>query len=115
MAYQLEGKNYDFNRVSLQDALKIQNAMLLIAQPKYSSDVEDGNNIISQLALKYLKIEHKTESGLEYQENLSMEYIELAFENEFAIIEILANFQKRIEGFMKLLPSFQQAVAKKQK
>lgn len=108
--YKLEDKEYDFKRVLVKDALALKSAIMVQANEKSSlADKEESDNIINNIALKYLKVKVNNE----WIENCSEDFIALTFENEFAIIEIIAQFQKKISGLMGKLPSFQQSKAKR--
>ena len=107
--YKLEDKEFDFERVTAKDALRIKSAFMVIANDKASSEAKaEEDSVISEIAIKYLKIK----VGKEWIENCSEEYISECFKNEFAIVEVIAKFQERISGFLSLLPSFQSAKAK---
>ena len=55
--YKLEDKEFDFKRVTTQDALKVKSAMMILANDKSSiENIEQANNVIDSLAIKYLKI-----------------------------------------------------------
>lgn len=113
--YKLEDKNYQFGRVSLKDALLLKDAFFIIAQDMKQKEegvmkittpaeqLEKANNLINDLTIKYLEIE---EDGQFNRTNI--DYIELFFENPFAILEIVATFQEHISGFINRLPKFQQ-------
>lgn len=110
--YKLEDKEYDFGRVIVKDALLLKSAIMIQANDKSSlADKEESDNIINNIALKYLKVKVNNE----WIENCNEDFIALTFENEFAIIEIIAQFQKRISGLMGKLPSFQQQPKAKRK
>lgn len=105
MAYKLDGREFDFERVSTQDALKVKSAMMILANEKSGvSDIEASNKIIDDLAFKYLTI--KGENG-EWLKNVDDHAFSVLFENELAGIEIVAKFQERLKNFMQALPSFQ--------
>lgn len=107
--YKLEDKEYDFKRVIVQDALKVKSAIMTMADKNSGfSEKEHCENVINDIAIKYLKIKVNNE----WVENITFDYLEKCFENEFAVIEIMAQFQKRISGLMGKLPSFQQSKAK---
>lgn len=107
--FKLEDKEFDFNRVLVKDALALKSAIMVQANEKASlSDKEESDNVMSSIALKYLKIKINNE----WVENCNEEFISLTFENEFAILEIIAQFQKRMSGLMGKLPSFQQKKVK---
>lgn len=112
--YKLEDKNYQFGRVSLKDALLLKDAFFIIAQDMKQKEeglkittspdqLEKANNLINDLTIKYLEIE---EDGQFNRTNI--DYLELFFENPFAILEIVATFQEHISGFINRLPKFQQ-------
>jgi hypothetical protein len=111
MSYKLENKEFDFDRVTVADALVVKRAFTIMANEE--ADAEEKNKAdedVSKLAIKYLKIK----SGTQWIDNVSEDYIGEAFENELAVFEIIAKFQERIAGFMRSLPSFQTAQAQKQ-
>lgn len=108
--YKLENKEYRFSRVSVKDALSVKSAIVILSKENATAQQTlQADEIISSIALKYLEV--KNLDDFEKIENEEM--LSLSFENEFAIIEILATFQKHISGFMSALPSFQSATAKK--
>ena len=103
--YKLEDKEFDFKRVTTQDALKVKSAMMILANDKSSiENIEQANNVIDSLAIKYLKIKDNKGNWLE---NIEPILIDSLFTNEFASIEITAKFQERLQGFLNALPSFQ--------
>ena len=60
--YQLENKNYDFNRITTQDALKVKSMMMILASDKSTiKDIETANKTLDDLALKYLAVEQDGE------------------------------------------------------
>ena len=102
--YQLENKNYDFKRITTQDALKVKSMMMILASDKSTiKDIEAANQTLDSLALKYLTIEQEGS----WLENIDEHAITAFFTNELAIIEISAKFQERIKGFLASLPTFQ--------
>ena len=102
--YQLENKNYDFKRITTQDALKVKSMMMILANEKASiSDIEKANQALDSLALKYLTVENNDE----WLENIDEFALNALFNNELAIIEISAQFQNRIKDFLQSLPTFQ--------
>ena len=102
--YQLENKNYDFNRITTQDALKVKCVMMMLASGKSTiKDIERANKTLDDLALKYLTVEQDGE----WLKNIDEFALNALFSNELAIIEISAKFQERIKGFLASLPTFQ--------
>lgn len=96
--FELENKECEFSMITYQYAVKTQNAMYLLN----SNEVEKGNAIINEIALKFLIVDKKKVDTLEA--------VALTFKNPFAIIEINAQFLKYINVFLKSLPSFQKAI-----
>lgn len=108
--YELENKKYRFSRVNVKDALSVKSAIVILAKENATAQQTlQADEIISDIALKYLEVNLTGE----FEKVDNEEMLGLSFENEFAIIEILATFQRHISGFMNSLPSFQQAKAKK--
>ena len=102
--YQLENKNYDFKRITTQDALKVKSMMMILASDKSTiKDIETAKKTVDDLALKYLTVEQDGE----WLENIDEFALNALFSNELAIIEISAKFQERIKGFLASLPTFQ--------
>ena len=102
--YKLENKNYDFKRITTQDALKVKSAMMILANEKASIDaLEKANEILDSLAFKYLTVENNGE----WLENIDEFVFKELFGNQLAIFEISAQFQNRIKDFLLSLPSFQ--------
>ena len=102
--YKLEDKNYDFKRITTQDALKVKSMMMILANEKASiSDIEKANQALDNLAIKYLTVENNGE----WLENVDEYALGALFNNELAIIEISAQFQNRIKDFLQSLPTFQ--------
>ena len=102
--YKLENKNYDFKRITTQDALKVKSMMMILANEKANiKDIETANQTLDSLALKYLTVENNGE----WLENIDEYVLNSLFNNELAIIEISAQFQNRIKDFLQSLPSFQ--------
>ena len=102
--YELENKNYDFKRITTQDALKVKSMMMILANEKASiKDIETANQTLDSLALKYLTVENNGE----WLENVDEYALGALFNNELAIIEISAQFQNRIKDFLQSLPTFQ--------
>ncbi|EAL7532983.1 hypothetical protein DUZ16_06570 [Campylobacter jejuni] len=107
---ELDGREFDFNRVTTQDALKVKSAMMILANEKSSmQDYEKANQVLDDLAFKYLKVKNSDGNWLE---NIDEYAFSALFENEMAGIEIVAKFQERLKGFLNALPSFQTAEAK---
>lgn len=101
--YELDGRKFDFDRVSTQDALKVKSAMMILASDKAKTeDIEKSNKTLDDLAFKYLRVE---ENG-EWLKNIDEFAFSALFENELASIEIVAKFQERLKGFLSALPSF---------
>ena len=102
--YKLENKNYDFQRITTADALKVKSMMMILASDKSTiKDIETANEKLDSLALKYLTIEQEGQ----WLENIDEHALTALFANELAIIEISAKFQERIKGFLASLPTFQ--------
>lgn len=111
--YKLEDKEFDFKTVSVKDALAIKSIFVALSKEKSSiSDTINADNVISDLAIKYLILKV---GGKEIEGAITEDLISLTFKNEFAIIEIVAKFQERIQGFIQLLPSFQTVKSAKSK
>ena len=111
MSYHLDNVEFDFRRVTTEDALKVKSAMMILANEKApTSTIIEANSIIDDLAFKYVKIKDKKGQWLETQSADEAKLIANSmFENEFASIEIVAKFQERLQGFLSALPSFQKA------
>ena len=109
MMYTIDGVEFDFRRVTTEDALKVKGAMMILANEKASlENTMEANKVIDNLAFKYLKIKDKKGNWLE--NNSAQDMIMIAdsvFENQFAGVEIVAKFQERLQGFLQNLPSFQ--------
>ena len=102
--YKLENKNYDFKRITTQDALKVKSMMMILASDKSTiKDIETANKALDDLALKYLTVEQDGQ----WLENIDEFALNALFSNELAIIEISAKFQERIRDFLSSLPTFQ--------
>lgn len=101
-SFEMEGKKITFNMIAWGDAIKAQNAIYLVAtnQP---DNIDEGNARLLKLALKYTTIE--TENG-EIQSPL-IENFASQFQNPLACIELSAQFQSFIGGFLERLPTFQ--------
>lgn len=107
--YKLEGKEYRFARVSVKDALAVKSAIVILSKENATAQQQvQADEMISEIAIKYLEVKN----DIEFEKIDNEELLGLSFENEFAIIEILATFQKHISGFMQSLPSFQSAKVK---
>lgn len=110
--YKLEDKEYQFKRVSVKDALKLKGAMTVLAKDGSTmQQTLQSDEIVNEIALKYLEVKVKDT----FEPINNEDYFSMVFENEFAIIEIMATFQKHISGFIHALPSFQKVQAKAQK
>lgn len=108
--YELDGRKFDFDRVSTQDALKVKSAMMILASDKAKSeDIEKSNKVLDDMAFKYLRVEG--ENG-EWLKNIDEYAFTALFDNELASIEIVAKFQERLKGFLSALPSFRNIEAK---
>ena len=102
--YKLENKNYDFERVTTADAIKVQSLMMILARDNNTiSDIESTNEKLAKLALKYLTVEQDGE----WLKNIDEHAFKALFSNDYAIIEISAKFQLKIKDFLGLLPTFQ--------
>lgn len=107
--YKLEEKEYQFSRVSVKDALVLKGAMTILAKENASMEQTlSADEEINKIALKHLQVKVKDT----FEPIESEDYLSLVFENQFAIIEIVANFQKHISGFIQALPSFQKVQVK---
>ena len=105
--YKLENKNYDFERITTADALKVKSMMMILASDKSTiKDIETANKTLDDLALKYLTVEQQDGEWLKNIDEFALNAI---FSNELAIIEISAKFQERIRDFLSSLPTFQLA------
>lgn len=97
----IEGKKIEFARVSVNDALKIKNAMMIIAKDNVSNnDMMDALKLIDDIAVKYLIVEKQSINTISALENV--------FENEFAILQITQAFQEKISAFLVSLPTYPQ-------
>ena len=104
--YKLENKNYDFERITTADALKVKSMMMILASDKSTiKDIETANETLDRLALKYLTVENNGE----WLTNIDDYTFKALFSNQLAIIEISAKFQERIRDFLSSLPTFQLA------
>ena len=102
--YKLENKNYDFERITTADALKVKSMMMILASDKSTiKDIETANKTLDDLALKYLTVENNGE----WLTNIDDYTFKALFSNQLAIIEISAKFQERIRDFLASLPTFQ--------
>lgn len=109
--YKVDDIEFDFGRVTTEDALKVKSAMMILANEKASLEsTMEANKVIDNLAFKYLKIKDKKGNWLENNSAKDMIMIvDSMFENQFAGVEIVAKFQERLQGFLQNLPSFQNA------
>ena len=82
--FELENKECELSMITYQYAVKAQNAMYLIS----TNEVEKGNAIINEIALKFLIVNK--------QKVDTLEAVALTFKNPFAIVEINAQFLKYI-------------------
>lgn len=106
MGEKIEKFEIDFKRVNVENALKLQSAFFMLAMPDSTMEAKtQANLIMAHMAVKHLVLTNM-ETGQKL-ENLMEENLDGLFENEFAILEITALFQKRIGGFIQKLPSFQ--------
>lgn len=104
--YTLEDKEYQFKKVSVQDALEIKKAITLLAKDNATSaQIGEAENILNSICVKHLQV--KINGELENVE--SLDYLSVVFDNPFAIVEITANFQELVTGFIQSLPKFQSA------
>ena len=104
--FKLEDKEYQFRRVAVQDALKLQNAYVVLSKENSSpAQIEDATNLMNDMCVKYLDVRVNGD----FEEVGSYDYLESVFDNPFAIMEISVNFHETIKGFIDLLPKFQQA------
>lgn len=99
--FTIENKECAFKQITWGDALKAQNAIHLIAtnEPK---NIDEGNNRLLTLALKYVSIGENNEI-----QKPSLEVFSTQFENPFACVELGAQFRDYVLGFLEKLPSFQ--------
>lgn len=107
--YAVDNVEFDFKRVTTEDALKVKSAMMILANEKASlENTMEANKVIDNLAFKYLRIKDKKGNWLENNSAKDMIMIvDSMFENQFAGVEIVAKFQERLQGFLQNLPSFQ--------
>ena len=96
--FEIEGKECEFTMISYQHAIKAQNGMYLLS----IKEVERGNAIINELALKFLMIDK--------QKVDTLEAVALIFKNPLAIVEINAQFLNYVNVFLHSLPTFQKAM-----
>ncbi len=106
--YAIDNIEFDFKRVTTEDALKVKSAMMILANEKSSlENTMEANSVIDRMAFKYLKIKDKKGNWLENNSADDMIIIvDSMFENQFAGVEIVAKFQERLQGFLQALPSF---------
>lgn len=109
--YKIDNIEFDFKRVTTEDALKVKSAMMILANEKATlENIMEANKVIDNLAFKYVKIKDKKGNWLENNSAQDMIIIvDSMFENQFAGVEIVAKFQERLQGFLQNLPSFQKA------
>lgn len=93
--FEIEDKACEFSMITYQYAIKAQNAMYLLS----TNEVEKGNAIINEIALKFLIVEKQKVDNIEA--------LALTFKNPFVVVEINAQFLQYINVFLKSLPSFQ--------
>lgn len=122
--FELNGVKYDFKRINVEDALRVQHIFKLISQ---DDDLSGKNTLSSEeiaklekelgdIALKYLRVYVKVgnkEQTIEEQD--SDYYAEQIFDNPFFIIEIVASFGEVIKGFLELLPRFKKKLEEAKK
>ncbi|HDZ5042721.1 TPA: hypothetical protein RTG66_001558 [Campylobacter jejuni] len=113
--YSIFGKQYGFKPITTQDALRIRNVSFILAKDNANfEDLEKVNNVIDNIAIKYLVI--KDESGTEF-DNLNFNTLQTIFnDNEnapFVMVEIQKQFMELVGGFLQALPSFQRLQSKK--
>lgn len=98
--FELEGKKCSFKRITTKDALEIQHLATRAAQGK---EREGDEAQFDKLALKYLEVSN---NGVK-NDGFTIELLETAFVNPFAIVEISKQFQEYVGNYLRALPSFQ--------
>ncbi len=122
MAFKLESITYEFSRVSTSEALEIRkivmNGLAKIAKQAKADGVDmtdesafdlgQMNDLLCDIepyALKHLRILNA--DGKTWTENPDTSLLESFFENPFYAMAISSEFLKVVQGFLALLPSFQ--------
>lgn len=104
MSFVIENKKIDFDLIKVKDALNVKTAMLTLANENASNNEKiEAQKIIDSLAIQYVTIEI---NGEKTKIN-DIEVLNDIFKNPFVIVEITAQFQKVLQGFLEILPSFQ--------
>ena len=103
--YKLEDKEYQFKRVSVQDALRLKSAITMMSKENATSQqLSEADEVITEICVKHLEVKI---DGKMFESVENLEFLETVFVNPFAIVEIVANFQEMISGFIQSLPKFQ--------
>ena len=103
--FELNGIPYDFNRVKVADAIKIQEVIFKAMTKDGDIDIGSALSNITPFAIQYIKVQ--TPDG-NFVENADADTLgDVYFKNPFFAMEITKNFFEQIQGFLALLPSYQ--------
>lgn len=115
--FELNGVKYDFNRVNVEDALEVQDIMVLSSKDELSAEESQKlDRKLRDIAIKYLVVYLK--SGNKESSISGMDadyYAEQVFDNPFFSNEIVISFGAKIKGFLEVLPSYKKSLEKTKK
>ena len=103
--FELNGIKYDFNRVKVADALKIQEVIFNAMGKDGEVYLGKALNEITPFALKYIKVQCPDGSFVEDADADTLG--DMYFQNPFFTMEITKNFFEMIQSFLVKLPSYQ--------
>lgn len=101
--YQIDGKNYRFKQISVEDLLRAKNALQISSTSQDAETALKAQQIIDKMSFKYLEVENEGE----WVSDFDMKTFSLLLPGEGAAIDITLNFTLKITDFLKKSPSFQ--------
>lgn len=111
--FELNGIKYNFNRITVEDALEVQGIMVQSSRDDLS--VEDSQKLdrkLREIAVKYLVVYLKHGNKEESMTDMDMDYYAEVFDNPFYTNEIVISFGEVVKGFLQILPSYKKSLEK---
>lgn len=99
----LNGIKYDFERISVETALKVQELMV--------EETFENSRALIEIAVNHLRVYIKDPATKKEQmiTGMDMEYYGNVFDNPLYVNEIIISFAEIFTGFMNSLPKLQQS------
>lgn len=113
--FELNGIKYNFNRITVEDALEVQSIMVQSSREDFG--VEDSQKLdrkLREIAVKYLVVylKHGNKEESVSGSEMDMDYFAEIFDNPFYTNEIVISFGEVVKGFLQILPSYKKSLEK---